>query len=103
MPRVLCLPRDKHDRVLGAVKRFLQLGMRGGWRVRRLRDRFQKRSALIREAPDVWAGVRRRVGMRGAAMVRIPQSKNTKREALPSRPFVDWRNRLRSGEPAGCA
>lgn len=38
-PRVLCLPRDRHDRVLGAVKRFLHKGMRGGWRVRRPRDR----------------------------------------------------------------
>ena len=43
-------------------------------------------------------GTRRRVGMRGAAMVRIP-NQNTKREAVPSRPFVVWRNRLCSAEP----
>jgi hypothetical protein len=40
--------------------------------------------------------------MRWAAMVRIP-GQNTKREAVSSRPFVDWRNRLRSAEPAGRA
>ncbi len=102
MPRVLCLPRDKHNRVLGVVKRFLQLGMRGGWRVRRLSDRLQKRSALIREAPDIWAGDEAESWHARDGNGPHPQSKNTKREAVLSRLFV-WRNRLRFAGPAGCA
>ena len=45
---------------------------------------------------------RRRVGMRGAAMVRIPNP-IAKSEAASPRPFVRLRNRVRFAEPDGCA
>lgn len=57
------------------------------------------RPALIREAPDTWAGAEAQSWHARDGAVRIPNP-FAKSEALPSRPFVVCDRRLASREPA---
>lgn len=56
------------------------------------------RSALIREAPDTWAGAEAQSWHARDGAVRIPNP-FAKSEAVSSRPFVHLRNRLRFAKP----
>jgi len=101
MPRVHCLPRDKHDSVLGAVKRHSKgdAGADGGFDGSGIAF---GRSALIREVPDVRAGTEAESWHARGGIGPHPQSNCTKRgHVAPS--LYNWRNRLRFAEPAGCA
>ena len=78
MPRVRCLPRDKHDRVLGVVKRHSKgdAGADGGFDGSGIAS---GRSALIREVPDVWAGAEAESWHARGGIGPHPQSNCTKR------------------------
>jgi hypothetical protein len=84
MPRVRCLPRDKHNRVLGAVKRLLHrdAGADGGFDGSGIA--FTSDPHSYERLRTYGPGTRRRVGMRGAAVVRIPNQKSKARDrAVP--------------------
>jgi hypothetical protein len=101
MPRVRCLPRPG-----------LLMRQRGETPARKeMRGRMAGSTAQGSRQRDPHSyerrrtqgpGPRRRVGMHGAALVRIPNP-FAKSEAVPSRPFLCLRLRLCSAEPAGGA
>ena len=99
MPRVCCLPRVGLSGG-GAVKRRSKgdAGADGGFDGSGIA--FQGDPHSYERRRTYGPEPRRRVGMHGAALVRIPNP-FAKSEATPPRPFVDLRNRLRVAEPAG--
>jgi len=101
MPRVCCLPRVGLSGG-GAVKRRSKgdAGADGGFDGSGIA--FQGGPHSYERLRTQGPGTRRRVGMHGAAVVRIPNP-FAKSEATPSRPFVDLRNRLCHAERTGCA
>lgn len=78
-------------RVAGAVKRLLQLGMRGrmaGSTAQGSRQRYGCDPQLIREAPDNGPEPRRRVGMTRGGIGPHPQS--NQQSARPRRPVLSF-------------
>jgi len=103
MPRVLCLPRDKHDSVLGAVKRHSKgdAGADGGFDGSGIAF---GRSALIREVPDVRAGTEAESWHARGGIGPHPQSNCTKRgHVAPSLLFAIGDSRSASRPPIAFA